>query len=189
MVVNLAGESIADGRWTEARAKRLRDSRVVGTRALVDELRGLAKPAPRPDLGLRRSATTATAATRSSPRPRAGARASSPSWRATGRRRRCKAAEIGMRVVVLRNGAVLAREGGFLRKILPPFRLGARRPRSAAARSGCPGSTSTTRSPSSATRWRRRGVRARSTWSRPSRSPTREFVARAGRGAGRARRC
>ena len=35
-----------------------------------------------------------------------------------------KAAEIGMRVVILRSGLVLAQEGGILRKILPPFRLG-----------------------------------------------------------------
>ncbi|HMC94931.1 MAG TPA: NAD-dependent epimerase/dehydratase family protein, partial [Polyangia bacterium] len=41
VVVNLAGEPISGGRWTEARKKLLRDSRVVGTRALVDALRGL----------------------------------------------------------------------------------------------------------------------------------------------------
>src|SRR5688572_24451579 len=40
-VVNLSGEPI-DGRWNEKRRKRMRDSRVVGTRALVDTLRGLA---------------------------------------------------------------------------------------------------------------------------------------------------
>jgi len=35
-----------------------------------------------------------------------------------------KASELGMRVVLLRSGLVLARDGGFLAKILPPFRLG-----------------------------------------------------------------
>lgn len=34
-VINLAGESIADGRWTDEKKKRIRDSRVEGTRALV----------------------------------------------------------------------------------------------------------------------------------------------------------
>lgn len=43
-VVNLAGESV-DGRWTEAKRRRLRDSRVVGTRHLVDGLRA-AEPRP-----------------------------------------------------------------------------------------------------------------------------------------------
>ncbi|MEL7500561.1 MAG: TIGR01777 family oxidoreductase [Planctomycetota bacterium] len=35
-VVNLMGESITHGRWTEAKKKRIRDSRVLGTRNLVD---------------------------------------------------------------------------------------------------------------------------------------------------------
>jgi len=42
-VVNLVGEPIGVGRWSEDRKKRLRDSRVVGTRALVDALRGLSR--------------------------------------------------------------------------------------------------------------------------------------------------
>ncbi len=37
-VVNLMGESIADGRWTEEKKKRIRDSRIVGTRHLVDSI-------------------------------------------------------------------------------------------------------------------------------------------------------
>ena len=41
VVVNLMGESVADKRWSDARKKQLRDSRVVGTRALVDALRDL----------------------------------------------------------------------------------------------------------------------------------------------------
>src|SRR3954452_24443469 len=43
VVVNLMGEAIADKRWTDTRKKQLRDSRVVGTRALVDALRDLAR--------------------------------------------------------------------------------------------------------------------------------------------------
>jgi uncharacterized protein (TIGR01777 family) len=34
-IINLAGESIADGRWTDERKKRILESRVLGTRALV----------------------------------------------------------------------------------------------------------------------------------------------------------
>jgi len=41
VVVNLIGEPLADKRWNDARKKQLRDSRVVGTRALVDALRDL----------------------------------------------------------------------------------------------------------------------------------------------------
>jgi hypothetical protein len=35
-----------------------------------------------------------------------------------------KASGLGMRVVQLRNGVVLSKEGGILRKLLPPFKLG-----------------------------------------------------------------
>ena len=35
VIVNLAGESIAAGRWTAARKARLRDSRVLATRSLA----------------------------------------------------------------------------------------------------------------------------------------------------------
>jgi uncharacterized protein (TIGR01777 family) len=35
-----------------------------------------------------------------------------------------KAADLGVRVVIMRNGLVLSRAGGFLSKILTPFRLG-----------------------------------------------------------------
>lgn len=34
-IINLAGESIAEGRWTDEKKKRIRDSRIEGTRALV----------------------------------------------------------------------------------------------------------------------------------------------------------
>lgn len=40
-VFNLAGEPVAEGRWTEDKKRRIRDSRVVGTRNLVAGLRGL----------------------------------------------------------------------------------------------------------------------------------------------------
>src|SRR5947207_4120709 len=43
VVVNLVGEAVADKRWSDARKKKLRDSRVVATRALVDALRDLPK--------------------------------------------------------------------------------------------------------------------------------------------------
>jgi len=38
-VINLAGESIAKGRWTRAKKRRIRESRVFGTRHLVEGMR------------------------------------------------------------------------------------------------------------------------------------------------------
>lgn len=46
-LVHLAGESIAGGRWNEARKRRLYDSRVVSTRGLVRALVTLGDAAPR----------------------------------------------------------------------------------------------------------------------------------------------
>ena len=123
-VVNLAGESIADGRWTAARRKLLRDSRIVGTRALVNEIRGLSV---RPRVLVAASAVGyygdrgAEILTEDSA-PGAGFLAElAREWESEAMR----AVELGMRVVVVRNGAVLSRQGGFLRKVLPIFRLGA----------------------------------------------------------------
>ncbi len=123
VVVNLIGESVSSGRWSEARRKRLRDSRVVATRALVDVLRGLpARPrllisasgvgfyGDRGDEILTEASAGGTGFTAELGRD----------WEAEAG----KAAEIGMRVVILRSGLVLAKNGGILRKILPPFRLG-----------------------------------------------------------------
>ena len=43
-VVHLAGESIAGGRWSPARMRRIRDSRVEGTRLLAGTIARLARP-------------------------------------------------------------------------------------------------------------------------------------------------
>jgi len=123
-VVNLVGESIGDRRWNEARRKRLRDSRIVSTRALVGEMRALASK-PRVLVaasavgyyGDRGDEILTEAST-----PGAGFLAElARDWESESQR----AGELGLRVAILRNGAVLARQGGFLRKILPVFRLGA----------------------------------------------------------------
>ena len=43
-VINLAGESIGDKRWTPQRKARIRDSRVLPTRSLVTAIRSVAHP-------------------------------------------------------------------------------------------------------------------------------------------------
>jgi hypothetical protein len=123
VVVNLVGEPLADKRWTEARKKQLRDSRVVGTRALVDAMRDLPK---RPRLLISASGVgyygdrgeeilTESAAGGS------GFMAElARDWEAEAMR----AADLGLRVVVLRSGVVLSKDAGILRKLLPPFRMG-----------------------------------------------------------------
>src|SRR5215210_8338400 len=43
-VVHLAGESIAEGRWTEEKKRRILESRQKGTRLLAEEIAGLSEP-------------------------------------------------------------------------------------------------------------------------------------------------
>jgi len=123
VVVNLMGEAVADKRWNDVRKKQLRDSRVVGTRALVDALRDLPR---RPRLFISASGIgyygdrgdeilTENAAAGS------GFLAElARDWEAEAMR----AADIGMRVVILRNGVVLSKTSGILRRLLTPFRMG-----------------------------------------------------------------
>jgi TIGR01777 family protein len=123
VVVNLAGENVGGGRWTEARKKRIVESRVTATTALVDALRR--QPAKsrtlisasaigfygdRGDEQLdERSAPGAGFLTEVTQR-----------WEEL-----AHTAEPFARVVVLRLGIVLAANGGALAKLLLPFRLGA----------------------------------------------------------------
>lgn len=122
-LVHLAGENVAGGRWTAARKKRIRDSRVEGTRNLV---RSLAQLETRPKTLICASAIGYY-----------GSRADT--WlnedAATGEdflaevcrdweEAAAEAAHLGIRVVMLRFGVILSPAGGALAKMLPPFKLG-----------------------------------------------------------------
>jgi uncharacterized protein (TIGR01777 family) len=122
-VVNLAGASIADGRWTAARKKVLRDSRVQTTRALVN---ALAKMAARPSVLVSASAIGfygdrgEEILTEESPPGDDFLSEVAKEWESEA----TKAEALGIRVVRLRFGVVLAKEGGALPQMARPFRLG-----------------------------------------------------------------
>src|SRR5215472_16362707 len=123
-VVNLAGASIAGGRWTEKRKELLRTSRIDTTRALVN---ALAKMSARPRvlvsasaIGIYGNRSDEQLTEDSNPGTDflAGlARA----WEAEA----MKAETLGIRVVLARFGIILAKHGGALAKMLLPFKLGA----------------------------------------------------------------
>jgi uncharacterized protein len=123
-VVHLAGESVGEGRWTPEKKARIRGSRVQGTRTLVSFLKGRTQ---RPEVLVSASAV-GLYGDRGDERigddaaPGTGFLAEVvQAWEAEADR----AAEVGIRVVKLRIGIVLAPDGGALAKMLPPFRLGA----------------------------------------------------------------
>ncbi len=121
-VINLAGEPIAEKRWTAARKRLIWDSRVSATRAVVEALRshatkscvlvnasGIGYYGAREDDALDEGAVRGT-----------GFLADlCLAWEAEAMR----AAEFGTRVVLLRTGMVLEADGGALAKMLLPFRL------------------------------------------------------------------
>jgi uncharacterized protein (TIGR01777 family) len=121
-VVHLAGEDVAQ-RWTPAAKRRIRDSRELGTRRLVEGLRA-AEPRPR-------VLVAASAVGYYGPRGDERVDESAPPGGdflagvcAAWEREAAAATELGMRVVHLRTGVVLDRDGGALAKMLPFFRLG-----------------------------------------------------------------
>ena len=123
-VVNLAGASIADGRWTAERKALLRSSRIDTTRALVN---ALARMNARPSVLISASAIGiygnrgAETLTEES-KPGADFLASlAKEWEAEA----LKAEALGIRVALARFGIILAREGGALPKMMLPFRFGA----------------------------------------------------------------
>jgi hypothetical protein len=122
-VVHLAGESIASGRWTEARKKRIRDSRVEGTRSIADAIARL--ETPRPALICASAVGIygdrgADVVSETSPPGEDFLAGVCRDWEAACR----PAADAGARVVNVRFGVILSPAGGALAKMLPPFKLG-----------------------------------------------------------------
>jgi uncharacterized protein len=121
-VVHLAGENVG-ARWTPERRRRIRESRVEGTALLARALAGLRRPpavlvqasgvgiyGDRGDAAVDESSPTGTGFMAELGRAWEGASA--------------PAEAAGIRVVRLRLGVVLSREGGAIGRMLLPFRLG-----------------------------------------------------------------
>jgi uncharacterized protein (TIGR01777 family) len=121
-IVHLAGESVAR-RWTAERKRRIRESRVTGTRHLVDAVEAR-RERPRvmvaaSAIGIYGERGEETITEESEPGtgflPEVCV-----AWEAEARR----AETLGMRVVRLRIGVVLGADGGALAAMLPLFKLG-----------------------------------------------------------------
>ena len=121
-IINLAGAPIADARWTDGRKKLLTDSRILTTRLLVDAVsRRSSKPR-----------TLISASGIGYYGPSDGRVLDETAAHGQGfladlclqwESEAFRAAELNMRVVVLRTGMVLDQDGGALPKMLLPFRL------------------------------------------------------------------
>lgn len=121
-VVHLAGESIADGRWTEDRKRRIRESRVASGKAVAEAIR----EAPRKPRALLQGSAVGYYGPRGDEEilegqpPGQGFLADvCVDWESS----TAEVEALGVRRVILRTGVVLARQGGALPKMALPFRL------------------------------------------------------------------
>lgn len=122
-VVHLLGEPVAQ-RWTEEAKRRIRDSRVLGTRSLVSALESLGE-GEGPRVLVSQSATGYYGPRGDDELDEQATRGSDflagivVAWE-----REAAAASTRMRVAYTRTGVVLSPSGGALAKMLPFFRLG-----------------------------------------------------------------
>lgn len=121
-VIHLAGESIV-GRWSEAKKKKIRESRVIGTRNVAQ---ALAQAKDKPNIFICSSAIgyygdRADELLNEESAPGVGFLPEvCREWEAATR----PAADAGVQTVQIRTGVVLSSKGGALAKMLTPFKLG-----------------------------------------------------------------
>jgi uncharacterized protein (TIGR01777 family) len=121
-VIHLAGETL-NGRWSDAKKKAIRESRVLGTRNIVDAISNLKQ---RPRVLVSSSAIGFYGdrgddlMTETSPPGKGFLPEVCREWEAEARR----AEDAGIRTVLLRAGIVLSKDGGALGTMLMPFKLG-----------------------------------------------------------------
>jgi hypothetical protein len=121
-IVNLAGEPLAQ-RWNARVKCRVEESRVDAPRRFLDALAKLQRRCTRyvsaSAVGYYGTSETETFDEESSPGSDFLARVCA-GWEREARR----AADLGMRVAIVRTGVALGKDGGALEKLLPPFRAG-----------------------------------------------------------------
>ncbi len=121
-VVHLLGEGIADGRWSSSRKQAIRESRIEGTRNLVEGLRHSSGP---PGLLVSGSAIGFYGSRGDEELDESSERGGGflgdvcQAWEGQAR----AAEPLGIRTVLLRTGIVLSPRGGALAKMLLPFRM------------------------------------------------------------------
>lgn len=122
-VVHLAGESISALRWSDEKKKAIRDSRVFGTRSMIETFDKLER---KPGTFISGAAIGYygdrgdEVMTESSPAGKTFLADISKEWEAESRR----AEDLGIRTVLLRTGIVLSKDGGALATMVTPFKLG-----------------------------------------------------------------
>jgi len=122
-VVHLAGESIASGRWTSEKKRRIRESRIRGTKQLSEQL---ASSKSKPSVFISASAIGYYGDRDDEILDESSALGVGflpevcKEWEEATR----SAESAGIRTVHIRTGIVLSRNGGALKEMLPAFKFG-----------------------------------------------------------------
>ena len=122
-VIHLAGENVSGLRWTDEKKKAIRDSRVFGTRSMIETFDKLTA---KPKAFISGSAIGFygdrgdEVMSESSSAGKTYLSEVCKEWEAESRR----AEDMGIRTVLLRTGIVLSKDGGALATMMTPFKLG-----------------------------------------------------------------
>ena len=124
VIFHLAGEPVAAGRWSNEKKQRIRNSRVTGTRHLVDGIAACKHP---PKILIAASAVGFYGDRGDETLDEHSEQGSGflPEVCSDWEDEAMKAERYGVRVVCVRIGIVLADDGGALEQMVPIFRLGA----------------------------------------------------------------
>jgi uncharacterized protein len=123
VIVNLAGAPIVDARWSEARKQIIRESRIGLTKELIT---CIANMTVKPELLISGSAIGYygdqgdTVLTEQATPDNDFSQRLCADWETTAK----QAEQLGVRVCLIRTGLVIADDGGFLQRLLLPFRIG-----------------------------------------------------------------
>lgn len=122
-VIHLAGENVSGLRWTDEKKKAIRDSRIFGTRTIIEAFARLEK---KPKVFISGSAIGFYGDRGNDEMTETSSAGDTflaivcKEWEAESRR----AEDMGIRTVLLRTGVVLSKDGGALATMLTPFKLG-----------------------------------------------------------------
>ncbi|HMV47114.1 MAG TPA: TIGR01777 family oxidoreductase [Blastocatellia bacterium] len=122
-VIHLAGEPVAAIRWTDEHKKRIRDSRVKGTRHLVAGMKELSVP---PKVFVSSSAVGfyGNRGQESLDETSSSGKGFLTEVCVEWEHEAASAGQLGIKTSLVRVGVVLSEHGGALEKMLPPFKLG-----------------------------------------------------------------
>ena len=122
-VIHLAGENIAQGRWTDAKKSEIKKSRLNGTKKLSEQL---AASSHKPSIFISSSATGFYGDKEDIILDENSSQGSGflPEVCVEWEKSTFAAEQAGIRTVHIRTGIVLSKKGGALKKMLPPFKFG-----------------------------------------------------------------